>query len=130
MIKYTDYEIGIVNEVNGKQSECVRINNFHLGEKIKLKDKGHDYVLSNSNLYSELKDYKFSIVRFDLSDSIQGVKVYNGTYEGWKKDIESYRQHRTPMKLSVWLSLKEIEKDYTKEEAIEKIKELVDKIKK
>lgn len=136
MIYYSDYEVGIVSRVNGvngerdERRECIRIGKFRLGDKIKLKDKGHDYLLSSSNYYSQLKDYNFSIIRFDLEDSTQCIKVYNGTYEEWKHDYDLYRQYRTPMRQSVWLTLKEIEKDYTKEEAIEKIKELVDKIKK
>ena len=137
MIYYSDYEVvGIVSRVNGvngesnERSECIRIGKFRLGDKIRLKDKGHDYVLSNSEYYNDLKDYKFSIVRFDLEDSTQCIKVYNGTYEEWKHDYDLYRQYRTPMRKSVWLTLKEVEKAYTKEEAIEKIKELVDKIKK
>lgn len=137
MIYYSDYEIiGVVSRVNGvngesnERSECIRIGKFRLGDKIKLKDKGHDYVLSNSEHYSDLKDYKFSIVGFDLEDSTQCIKAYNGTCEEWERDYDLYRRYRTPMRKSVWLTLKEVEKAYTKEEAIEKIKELVDKIKK
>ena len=130
MIYYSDYEIGVVNAERDERRECIRIGKFRLGDKIKLKDRGHDYVLSNSDHYNQLKDYKFSIVRFDLEDSTQCIKVYNGTYEEWERDYDLYKQYRTPTKLSVWLTLKEVEQAYTKEEAIEKIKELVDKIKK
>lgn len=112
-----DYEINTLGI-------CARINEFYLGDKvIAHTDRYHFEVGCTKENY---QDKVLTIVRLDKEDKSLPVLCYQGEYEEYIHDKEKGRINNNPL---VWLTLKEIKKVYTKEQAIEKIKELVDKIK-